>query len=230
MVWKKGKGKSKSKGGRKKTFKRKARSTFNKTSVSVGLGFPKKMTMCHKYNEIITHTSSTGVATFYKFNCNGMYDPNNTSVGHQPYYYDQMSAIYDHYTVIGSKITIKVVPTSVPAVSFMVSLSQNDDATQTNNTIDGTAEQSNATSFIFPAGSTDTVKVLVNKWSAKKTFGGSILGNDNLQGTATSNPTEITLWSLGLRALDGVSTIQCYFDVKIEYIAVWDELRDIAQS
>lgn len=223
---------------RKKSYKPKKRvykpkrslTTYNKSSINMGLGFPKKLCTTLKYREIINHYNNLGSNVFFKFNCNGCFDPNNTGTGHQPYYFDQYMAIYDHYTVIGSKITIKVVPSTVPTVAMYLSLSQNDDTTQTNNTVMGTSEQSNGSSAIIPAGSTDTVKILTNKWSAKKTFGGSVLGNDNLQGTASANPSEVTVWSVGLTSLDAVSSVNVYFEVCIDYIVVFEELKDIAQS
>lgn len=213
-----------------KKYAKKPVTTVWKNNVTMGKGFPKKICMTHKYNEVQTHTSNSGTPGFFKYVCNGMYDPNNTGVGGQPYYFDQMSAIYDHYTVIGSKITVKVVPVTVPAVAFRISLSQNDDATQTNNTVSGTAEQSSGSVFIFPAGATDTVKSLTNRWSAKKTFGGSVLGNDNLQGSISANPSELTIWSVGIQAMDTISTISVYLEINIEYIAIWEEIKDIAQS
>lgn len=214
---------------RKPVLTRPVTTKFRNT-VSVGKGFPRKMLMTHKYHEVINHNSISGVPGFYKFNCNGMYDPNNTGVGHQPYYFDQMSAIYDHYTVIGSKITINVVPTASPSPAIYVSLAQNDDAVQTNNTVTGIAEQSDGTMRLISPGATDTVRRLTNKWSAKKMFGGSVLGNDRLQGDAANNPAELTLWTIGLQAVDGVASVYTYIDVHIEYIAVWDELRDVVQS
>jgi len=223
---------------KKRTYKKKfnPRSTISsapatnwKNNVIVGKGFPKKMTMTHKYHEVVSHTSTLGAPGFYKFACNGMFDPNLTSVGHQPYYYDQMSAIYDHYTVIGAKIVVKVIPTNNNQNSFYVTMSQNDDTTQTAG-IDATAEQSSGSHIIVPYGANDVVRILRNSWSAKKTFGGSVLGNDNLQGNATANPTEITVWTIGILAMDAISTVNSYLDISIEYIAVWDEIRDIAGS
>lgn len=35
-----------------------------------------------------------------------MYDPDLTGFGHQPYFFDQLTDIYSHYVVIGSKIKI----------------------------------------------------------------------------------------------------------------------------
>ena len=35
-----------------------------------------------------------------------MFHPDKSSVGHQPMYFDQLQAIYDHFTVINSRIKV----------------------------------------------------------------------------------------------------------------------------
>lgn len=218
----------------KKVYKKKPKAykkaVINRSLVNVGKGFPKKMVMTHKYNEIIQHYSSAGAVSYYRFVCNGMFDPNYSGAGHQPYYFDQMSAIYNHYTVIGAKITLKIIPQAETQKAFGISLSQNDDAVQTATGLQNTAEQSNGKITLFAGNGTDRIAYMTDKWSAKKTFGGSILANDNLQGSSTANPTELTFWVIAVQALDLTTTTGAWIDVNIQYIAVWDELKDVASS
>lgn len=47
-----------------------------------------------------------GAPANYVFSCNGLYDPNITGTGHQPRGFDQLMALYDHYVVIGARITV----------------------------------------------------------------------------------------------------------------------------
>lgn len=221
---------------KKSTFKRKPKRFFKKRAViprvkvNAGLGFPKRMTMSHKYHELVSLNSTSGTTAFYKFLCNSMYDPNLTSTGHQPLYFDQMSSIYDHYTVIGAKISVKIIPTSNAGGAFFASLSQNDDSIQVA-TIDATIEQGGSGVRLFNSNMTSPVyPVMINKWSAKKTFGGSVLANDNLQGTALSSPSEQTVWCIAIKPCDNFTNINTYVDVTIQYIAVWDELKDVDVS
>lgn len=201
----------------------------NKNNVRMGLGFPKKITFTHKYHETVNLTVAAGVVGIYNFSCNGMFDPNITGTGHQPLYYDQMTALYDHYTVIGSKMRVKLVQAlgNQPAVRIATYI--NDDATVTPARIDTLGEQSSGKQFLIPPASVDSY-TLTNSWSAKKTFGGSVLGNDNLQGTSGTNPTEQSYYTIAFQAADESTTVTMFAEVDITYIAVWDELRDVSSS
>lgn len=215
---------------KKNTITKRKNVRFRNT-VSVGKGFPKKMVMTHKYVDLISMTASGGTVATRQFVCNGMYDPDYTGTGHQPMYFDQMSALYNHYTVIGSKITVKTVNSYGPASSpaYWFTLAQNDDGTISYNSLSTQSERGDGKTRLVTAGSTST-PYAVNKWSAKKTFGGSVLANDRLTGDIGANPTEITNWVIALQAVDLVSSVTTDFLVTIEYIAVWDELREISPS
>jgi len=220
--------------GNVKYIKKTARKnpTYNKTTVSAGLGFPKRMVMTHKYVELINLTSTSGVIQKYLYSANGMYDPNITGTGHQPTYFDQMSALYNHYTVIGSKIKVRVTPVATNEDVSYVGMYLDDDTTTTNIIDTSTlGEATKGTVRQIPPNSNNSY-YFSGKWSAKKTFGGSILGNDNLQGNIAANPTEQSYWVLASQAGGGLAavdtSVQCY--IEISYIAVWEELKQVAQS
>lgn len=198
--------------------------------VSLGKGFPKTVECTHLYHDNVPLLqSNTGAVGRYVFSCNGMYDPDYTGTGHQPYYFDQLSAIYNHYTVIGSKIKVSVVGAASTTAAFRVSLTQGDDTVITNSTINGQAEQSSGSIIIVPSDCGEA-KILYNSFSTKKTFGGNALSNDNLQGTSGANPSEQTFWIISLQAMDQLASVNVAFDVHISYTAVWDELKDIVSS
>ncbi len=44
-------------------------------------------------------------ASHHFYRANSAFDPDLTGTGHQPMGYDQLALFYDHYTIIGSKIT-----------------------------------------------------------------------------------------------------------------------------
>lgn len=212
---------------KKKAYVKKSSPVKNLSMVTLGQGFPKKIMMTHKYHSYIQVASVAGSTWVQNFSANGMYDPDITGTGHQPMYYDQASAVWAHWTVVGSKITVKF--TNAIAANSMSAchLYLNDDATVTPANV-ALGEQSSSKNVIIPFGSTDNhVKSL--SYSAKKTFGGAILSNNSLLGTATSDPTESVVFSIcGLCPNVGSATVN--LDISIEYIAIWTELRDLAAS
>jgi hypothetical protein len=205
----------------------------NRTKVSIGLGFPKQMTMTHKYVETVQMNvgAATGVGS-YLFSCNGMYDPNVTSTGHQPMYFDQMSALYDHYVVIGSVCKVKFIPGTAVASNTPMRLVGfiNDNNTFASSSNINTLEEASLAKKLTTSPNNNRPLSMTLKWSAKKFFGGSIMANTELQGTAAANPTEQSYFALAALAVDGVSPIDMYVEVEIKYIAVWKELIDIGGS
>jgi hypothetical protein len=209
-----------------KTFKR--RVAINKPMVNMGLGFPKKLLVTHKYNDLTTGTTNTGVPQKVLWSCNGMFDPYFTGGGHQPYYFDQYSALYDHYCVIASKATIILTPTGTGVVACCAGVFINDDTTTVPTDINTLGELSQGRFRNFNNQSTPIKFTL--KWSAKKTFGGNVLSNTELQGTIAANPTEQSFYTFWIGAMDQASSQTYVVQVFIEYIAIWKELKEVAQS
>lgn len=63
--------------------------------------FADKLDICLPYasNNVLTTTAATGVVVGHQYRINSMYDPDLTSVGHQPYQWDQVSPMYTYYRV-----------------------------------------------------------------------------------------------------------------------------------
>lgn len=192
-------------------------------------GFPKELRIKHKYVEVIGLTSTAGGVATSNFSCNGLYDPNLGGVGHQPLYFDQLSAIYNHYTVIASKMTVKAtMPNSAGVAGMLLGIFINDDSSVTPTPFYARAEQ--PTAVYRNIGQAIGETVLVKKWSAKENFGPGVLGDPNLQGTSAANPTEQQVFTIFAQANDETSTNSILTLVTIEYDAVWQELKDIANS
>lgn len=211
----------------KGTMVKKPSPVINRTQAVFGLGLPKSAVVTHKYHSFIQLTSIGGATANYQFTCNGLFDPDITGAGHQPMYFDQLSAIYNHYTVIGSRISYRISHGNTANGPIVVNSFINDD-----NTIaavgDSLSEQSTSKSRTIPTGS-NNMYYLTNKWSAKKTFKGGILSNYLFRGDASNNPPEASLFTLtAYEALGGTATINV--EVNIEYVAIWQELRDLAGS
>lgn len=212
-------------------FKRRAlkKQVRNRVSVPIGLGFPKRMVITHKYCEQLRlDTGAMGTLAVYSWNCNSLYDPNSSGVGHQPLYFDQVAALYDHYVVIGSRATFRVAKvdgtTSAPTT---VGVYINDDSSAIT-PLTTVMEQSQGTHRILTTANPNVR--FTKKWSAKKAYGGSILSNTELQGTPTASPFDVQTFMFFVDSSTGAALTTVQVDVEIRYIAVWKELKDIAGS
>jgi len=72
-----------------------------------GLGFSDSTRTNLQYTDTITMTSAS-YQTVYVFRGNSCYDPDQTSTGHQPLYFDTYSQVYTKYKVYGASISLHI--------------------------------------------------------------------------------------------------------------------------
>lgn len=205
----------------------------------MGRGFPAKTIMTHKYVDTISlSTPALAGYSVYKFRANGIYDPDQTGAGHQPMGFDQMSALYNHWQVIGSKISYRIARGSVgdPAATRGATLqvaTYLDDDTTAPISYSALLEQNRVRSYMFGSsdfeGNSDRTVRLTNKFSARKQFGTGSLAKVDLMGSASADPTEQSLFVLAYTS-DSVTPQPFVVQVQIDYIVVWTEVKDITPS
>lgn len=210
----------------------KKKKNYNKkiigTQLGRSIGFPLKLKFKHRYHEVIGLTSASGALSHAYFSVNSLYDPNSSGTGHQPMYFDQVAALYNHYTVIGSKITVKVTPQSDGAVfPYKVVTFINDDTTVSTGSF-GVQEIKGAKTKII-SGHNANVLTFTNKWSAKRNWG-NVLANESLGAASNANPSEQQFYFISLQTLDGTNNTSVWLDINIEYITIWRELKEISES
>lgn len=193
--------------------------------VNAGVGFPKRFMMTHKYVESVGMTSTTSSMANYFIRANSNFDPNFSSTGHQSALFDVLKLLYRHNTVIGSKCSFKITPSAVTSVPTRLCACLDDDGSLVPTGIDMVAEQTQAKRIkIIPAGDGKVVSYTL-KWSPKKVFGGSILGNSQLKGSASTNPDEQSYFCIVAQA-ESAATISYNLYVEVTYITIWSELID----
>jgi len=199
------------------------------TKLSPTAGFPKKILIKHRYAQAVGITASTGTLVSTRISANGMYQP--IAGGHQPMYFDQMSTMYDHYCVIGSKIKVIAAADSSSSLTkpVIIGLYVNDDTTGYVTNIQAVQEFQQGKTAVLNFNATKPVS-LTAKWSAKKYFSKNPLANSELQGSPSANPSEQSYFQIC--AQDITQAVNATIDVWVEvtYIAIWKELIDVAQS
>lgn len=100
---------------RKKRYKKKKNKIVKNTTYQIAKNMSgplaNRMITKMKFVEHTTLDANVGAIAHHVYRANGMFDPNYTGVGHQPYGFDQMlgtsatTGFYQKYRVLGSKIT-----------------------------------------------------------------------------------------------------------------------------
>lgn len=200
--------------------------------VGQSIGFPRMLKFQHKYVEQGRLSVGSSIQNV-SFNCLGMYDPDPAVGGHQPLFFDQLTSIYNHYVVVGAicKWTF-LHEGSGDYNPVRIICWYNDDTTVGYSNMNNIQEATGAQAQAVTMGGSSPPITVVQKYSAKKTWGGSILSNMNLQGTAAGNPPEGYFFHCSMVQFDptGSPLVDVNYTVEITYIAIWKELREVPSS
>lgn len=185
--------------------------------------FPNRLVNKLKYAEYVTVSSVSG-ESHYVFSCNGMFDPNASGVGHQPMGFDQMMAIYDHYTVLNSSIKVTVLTENQRAITTSIHVSDSGLDIGKTRSIETTGSRNSVS--LHPFGE---IKSVMQWFNAKDFFGANVENNFLMRGSAAANPQEqaffvIKLFDPSLTS-ESISVL-----VEMEFTSSWSEVKDLPES
>ena len=217
------------------TIKRARQSTLTRSNIvttpstkKFGYGpFAEKRQATYKYVDFFDITLAAGKGSFL-FSANGMFDPNITGIGHQPMYFDQSMAIYDHYTVVSSKFKLTPVGSTGATAPIHVTVLTDDDANLNASNTTTALERPGAKSAYF-AQLVTVARPMSLTWKAKNVFTGDPLSKAELSGDASNNPSEQTYFAIFISS-PSLDSGPYSFKVELEYTAVMHELKSIGQS
>jgi hypothetical protein len=184
-----------------------------------------------RYFETVEIDPGTGTPTQYSFSANGLFDPNYTGTGHQPRGFDQLMLMYNHYIVVGAKITCTFHSLS-PIVSVVAGIHVGTDVTATPDLTD-IIEQGNRKYVVLGGNSEgDNTKTVTEYCSIKKEFGlKDIRDNASIKGHVTGNPTEQCYFHIFTCAQNEVSNPTVVeTSVLIDYLVIFTEPNDLDKS
>lgn len=169
----------------------------------------------------------------HQFRANSIYDPDYTGVGHQPYGRDQWVAFYNHYTVLGSKITVhfSATTTSTPTI---VGIALRDEPSAPS-TYEADHEAGRYTYAYLNTRDSGRAGVTLRKtYSMKKFFkvgaGAAQAGRRFLTLTG-NNPNEDALFQVTVKGQDpGADPGNVLCHVTIDYIVLMTEPKELAAS
>lgn len=196
---------------RKMAYRRRAKKLVNNAITPL----PQRFITKHKYSTTITINTATPQ---YNFNLNSLFDPDRTSTGHQPYGFDQLSALYNRYRVYGcsyvvtgyqanNPIRIGVVPSnSVAALTNMASLIELPRAKFTTQ---------------IPGGPRAQVKGYVDLPSLTGRTKSQYSADDIYSGTALTDPSELLILNIRAALLSDLPVDGCLMTVTLQYHCEW---------
>lgn len=164
-------------------------------------GFPDAMYSTLKY---VSHISVTQILNTQTYRGNSLFDPDFTSIGHQPLGFDEYALIYDRYFVYSSTINVIAVnnSTSVPA---HIALMPGSSTTPVSTDPTVMKEQAYCKYKILPISRGTGIVSLFNRSSTKKMRGETVL--DDSFGAITNNtPQRQWYWHLIAKAADLTSS------------------------
>lgn len=197
-----------------------------------GLGFPGSFRTKLRYVDSFSLTSTTGALMAYYFNANGLYDPNGSGTGHQPMYFDRFMQTYNHYKVLGSMIQVRPTPTGTSDINpiFTTVISNDDNSIAGVSNFNHLLEWGMVNTYRTIGGSyPQGLKPIICKFSAKRTFK-DIYDSRAIVGSVSANPTETSTFIIVQQPVDGVSTVSLTYEVIIDFIVDFFELKDSDQS
>lgn len=194
---------------------------------------PNTKLVKHTYfdQDVYLNPGTGGQPANYVFSASGLYDPDISGVGHQPLYTDSMKLLYNHYTVIGCKLTYQFL-TQDNSYTHIVSAKLSTDTTGTTDMTNLVENGKCRWRMVAPGNqgvkTFGRVSLAVNP---PKFLGISApMSEDDLKGTAASNPVKQAYIILSCGPLQGIDSYGVRGSVKIEYTAVWSSPKLLTES
>ena len=185
------------------------------------------MFITHKYTQTSSLQWTTPNANIYwNFGVNCLYDPYLSVGGTQPLYFDQLAAIYSHYTVMKSRIKVTMIPNTVEP--FVGGICVDDDSLLAVTELQVLAQQPSSV-YLTSQRDAEIVRCIILGMRPKHLV---LIPSTTMScGRCVSEPRGTQAFMVFARPVNqaGVTTV---FDimVTIEFDTVWTELRTMTGS
>lgn len=176
------------------------------------------------YASIVSLAPAAGTVSINSYRGNGVYDPDFTGVGTTAYTYSQLSALYNRYRVIGSRIFVNFTNTGTGVQTHLLQASIANSPPTTVQWFGGRHMARGTTSPGKPAfthiASARTAKIFGVPES-------QVMSEDDFAGLVGGNPNNVWYWHIGSYNPTAAATTGTV-DVRIEYDVIWSMPLNIA--
>lgn len=195
--------------------------------------FPNSISACFRYADQITITTTGGVGFQYAFRGNSLFDPDFTGGGHQPYGFDQWSAIFQRYVVFASWIRVNLTIDSPLPCKFALVPTSLDNSVVTTDTFESLLEMPRAKWRLGQSSTGQDNQSLTHYASTTSIMGqapGLIENDDNLYALTNANPANPWYWILGVQSPQGDGSHTYYVEVEMRFWAKMFDYQPLVAS
>lgn len=218
----------------KRKYKKRGRRRKSKLTLTAA-PVPKSKMVKMRYGFFGTLNPGAGTTATWVVRANSIFDPDASGAGHQPYGHDQWQTFYNHYVVLGSKITVDAISTDATAKTgqAIASVSLQDDLTTSPSQTLSLLERPGCS--YKPVGSSNASRGtrLTNTFSAKKFFGVANV-NDNIDRLGAqfgANPAEGATFHITVGSIDASTDPSAVaITVVVDYICLLTERTELVES
>ncbi len=187
-----------------------------------------------RYADYFNLNSVAGLQASRVFRANSCFDPDQSGVGHQPLRWDQWSAMFGFYVVIGAKMTVKYLGGSqtssaaVPAILGTMLVDEGSYASEWTNLV----EQGRGKWRIVNQSQSRMTTSLTCNFSAKKFFNVAQVKDNvaNLGAATDANPTRDAYFIVYQQPVDKTGNNSSNYAVMIDYIVLFSEPKNLGSS
>lgn len=174
-----------------------------------------------KYVDRFNQGNSLGVYSEILFNLNSLFDFDRTNIGHQPFGFDQLAAIYGRYRVLST--SYKIIGTNVEQTQNLTIVAYVDNGIASAGSVSTALEQgyshfSMRNAFVQPTQFKGNIKL-------NALTGNSLIAyraDDAYAASVTASPTELLILHIGTEGSVSVNTIFSYI-IQVEFeCEFWD--------
>lgn len=195
--------------------------------------FPETRLVRHRYVENVTWAGGTaGNMVQYNWGANDMFDPNVSSVGHQPMYRDEMAARYRFYTVIASFIKVTFDQTAIVQSNYGILVTSNASPSASartrieQNGYTGGTERTTHAQIVAQRNSPLVLRQTYNAKTFNKTSLAGLMSDDGKKTASGSSPNTdekvfYNLWAQPMSTADSQPTTR--IQVELIYVCMWRE-------
>lgn len=192
-----------------------------------------KLVTTLRYAEAISIAPSVaGTASSYVFSLNGLHNPDITTLvgDHQPRGFDQLMALYEHYVVLGVKISVQCAcdNTQTPITIAISQQAGNNPDFNIYNIMENHNVKMATRGRLMTGPLTMTMKVNPNKFLGRS----SPLSDPQLKGDVNNNPAESSYLHINTFQTDTTATpsYTTHMIVTLDYITAFIEPKKVGIS